>query len=88
MWSKDTNYFSTNLCAVLFCVVTYMETKEANVRPPIPDGTNYEFWKDMIRAHIKAIDEKAWKSVLGQWKPPNRVVNGNKVPKTRGNLVR
>ncbi|KAG9446282.1 hypothetical protein H6P81_012410 [Aristolochia fimbriata] len=40
------------------------------VKPPILDDTNFPYWKTRMRAFIKALDEKAWKSVLIGWTPP------------------
>ena len=39
-------------------------------RPPLLDGTNYSYWKARMKAFIKALDEKAWRSVLSGWSPP------------------
>ncbi|KAG9447558.1 hypothetical protein H6P81_013686 [Aristolochia fimbriata] len=40
------------------------------VKPPVLDDTNFPYRKTQIRAFIKALDEKAWKSVLTSWTPP------------------
>ncbi|KAG9453136.1 hypothetical protein H6P81_006040 [Aristolochia fimbriata] len=39
------------------------------VKPPVLDGTNFPYWKTRMRAFIKALNEKAWKSVLTGWTP-------------------
>ena len=39
-------------------------------RPPLLDSTNYFYWKARMKAFIKALDEKAWRSVLNGWSPP------------------
>ncbi|PON56853.1 hypothetical protein PanWU01x14_178340, partial [Parasponia andersonii] len=39
-------------------------------RPPLLDGTNNSYWKARMKAFIKALDEKAWRSVLSGWSPP------------------
>ena len=36
-------------------------------RPPLLDGSNYSYWKARMKAFIKAIDGKAWRSVLTSW---------------------
>lgn len=37
-------------------------------RPSILNETNYSFWKERMKTHIKGINEKAWKSILVKWK--------------------
>ena len=39
-------------------------------RPPILDGSNYEYWEVRMVAFIKSMDGKAWKSVVKGWDPP------------------
>ena len=39
-------------------------------RPSLLDGLNYPYWKARIKAFIKALDEKAWRSALSSWKHP------------------
>ena len=39
-------------------------------RPPILDGKNYAFWKVRVKAYIKSIDERVWRSILIGWTPP------------------
>jgi hypothetical protein len=39
-------------------------------RPPLLDGSNYDFWKSRMAAFFKSIDSKTWKAVLRGWKPP------------------
>ncbi|KAG9444921.1 hypothetical protein H6P81_016261 [Aristolochia fimbriata] len=39
------------------------------VKPPVLDGKNFPCWKTRMRAFIKALDEKAWKSILTNWTP-------------------
>ena len=39
-------------------------------RPPLLNGSNYSYWKAYVKAFIKAINEKAWRSVLTCWKHP------------------
>lgn len=46
-------------------------------KPPVLDGTNYAVWKVRTRAYIKAIDEKAWRSILTGWEPPKTEPDGD-----------
>ena len=39
-------------------------------RPPILDGTNYLYWKTKMKAFIRAMDVRAWRSILTSWTPP------------------
>lgn len=39
-------------------------------RPPILDGSNYEYWKARKVTFIKTMDNKAWKSIVKGWEPP------------------
>jgi len=39
-------------------------------RPPLLDGTNYDYWKSRMSAHLKSIDNKTWKVVLKGWEHP------------------
>jgi len=39
-------------------------------RPPLLDGSNYDYWKSRMRAFLKSIDSKTWKSVLRGWEHP------------------
>src|SRR6266487_6089845 len=39
-------------------------------RPPLLDGTNYDYWKSRMEAFLKSIDSKTWKAVLIRWEPP------------------
>ena len=39
-------------------------------RPPIMDGSNYDYWKPRMMAFQKYLDSKAWKVVLKGWKHP------------------
>ena len=53
-------------------------------RPPLLDGPNYGYWKVRIRAFIKSIDEKAWRSVLQEWKSYTKINSeGKTVPKDK-----
>ena len=39
-------------------------------RPPILDGTNYDYWKVRMVAFIKYVDSKVWKAMVKGWDPP------------------
>ena len=39
-------------------------------RPPLLDGTNYDYWKSRMSAYLKSIDSKTWKAVLKGWEHP------------------
>ena len=34
------------------------------------DDKNYAYWKIRVKAYIKAIDERSWKSLVIDWTPP------------------
>ena len=36
-------------------------------KPPILDGSNYDYWKPRMVAFLKSLDNKAWKAVLTGW---------------------
>jgi len=36
-------------------------------KPPLLDGTNYDYWKSRMSAYLKSIDNKTWKAVLKGW---------------------
>jgi 2-polyprenyl-6-methoxyphenol hydroxylase-like FAD-dependent oxidoreductase len=36
-------------------------------RPPILDGSNYDYWKVCMTTFLKSIDNKTWKAVLKEW---------------------
>lgn len=39
-------------------------------RPPIIDGTNYDYWKARMIVFLKSMDIKTWKSGIKGWTPP------------------
>ena len=44
---------------------------EGNVnKPPILDGTNYDYWKARMVAFMKSLDIKTWKAVVKGWEHP------------------
>ena len=36
-------------------------------RPPLLDGSNYDYWKSCMSAFLKSIDSRTWKAVLKGW---------------------
>ena len=47
-----------------------MESSTNMLRPPVLDGKNYVYWKVRVKAYIKSIDERVWRSILTGWTPP------------------
>ena len=39
-------------------------------RPPILDGSNYEYWKARMVAFLKSLDSRTWKAVIKGWEHP------------------
>jgi len=39
-------------------------------KPPILDGSNYDYWKVRVTTFLKSIDNKTWKAVLKGWEHP------------------
>src|SRR4051812_8727451 len=39
-------------------------------RPPILDGSNYDYWKPRMVAVLKSVDNKAWRAVSKGWEHP------------------
>lgn len=37
-------------------------------KPPILDGTNYDYWKVIMVVFIKFMGNKVWKVVIKEWK--------------------
>ena len=57
-----------------------MDNKEEGSinRPPILDGTNYDYWKARMTAFLRSIDNKTWKAIIKGWTPPvNKKTNEN-----------
>jgi len=36
-------------------------------RPPLLDGTKYDYFKSRMSAYLKSIDNKTWKAMLKGW---------------------
>ena len=45
-------------------------------RPPILDGSNYEYWKARMVAFLKALDSRTWKAVIKGWEHPKMLATG------------
>ena len=52
-----------------------MESSITVARPPLLDDKNYAYWKIRVKAYIKTIDERSWKSVVTGWTPPTVTTN-------------
>jgi len=39
-------------------------------RPPLLDGSNYDYWKSRMSGFLKSIDSITWKTVLKGWEHP------------------
>jgi hypothetical protein len=49
-------------------------------RPPLLDGSNYDYWKSRMSAFFKSIYSKTWKAVLKGWEHPVALdKDGNKI---------
>src|ERR1044072_9139092 len=57
-----------------------MDSKEGRSinRPPVLDGTSYDYWKARTTAFFKSIDYKTWKAIVKGWTPPvNKTTEGS-----------
>ena len=48
-------------------------------KPPLLDESNYSYWKARMRAFIKTINERAWRSILIGWTHPTTTDNSGNV---------
>jgi hypothetical protein len=39
-------------------------------RPPLLDGTNYDYWKSRMMTFLKSMDSQTWKAVIKGWEHP------------------
>jgi len=39
-------------------------------RPPILDGTNYDYWKAHMVTFLKSMENNTWKEVIKGWEHP------------------
>ncbi|KAK2374735.1 gag-protease polyprotein [Trifolium repens] len=48
-----------------------MDRNEGSInRPPVLNGSNYDYWKARMIAFIKSMDPKAWKAIVTGWNHP------------------
>ncbi|XP_073133813.1 uncharacterized protein [Henckelia pumila] len=47
-----------------------LATTKSFLKHPVLDGANYAIWKTRMHITIKAMDERAWQSILTGWTPP------------------
>ena len=47
-----------------------MDRGQSLIIPPLFDGTNYAFWKVLMRAFLQSLDEKVWQAVKIGWTKP------------------
>ncbi|CAM8987909.1 unnamed protein product [Rhodiola kirilowii] len=52
---------------------------QSTTRPVLLEEPNYGYWKARMKAFIKNVDEKAWRSVLTGWTPPLLATDDGKV---------
>ncbi len=58
-------------------------------RPPLLDGTNYDYWKSRMEAFLRSMDSKTWKSVENGWEHPTVTdKDGNVSLKPEGNWTK
>ena len=51
-----------------------MEHSHSLVIPPHFDGNNYAYWKVMMKAFLKSIDERVWLFVENSWERPTTTI--------------
>lgn len=52
------------------------------------DGSNYDYWKELMTTYIKSIDVQARKAAIYRYTPPMKYnAKGNKVPKEEAELI-
>ena len=42
--------------------------------PPHFDGNNYAYWKVRMKAFLKSVDERVWRSVKNSWERPTTAI--------------
>lgn len=45
------------------------------------EGSNYAYWKASMRAFIKSIGKRAWRTIFISWEPPFSIVKDVSSPK-------
>lgn len=53
-------------------IIDTINYREAQFRLQVLDGTNYPFWKTLIRFYLKSIREKIWRQVVIRSEPPKK----------------
>ena len=41
--------------------------------PPVLDGTDYAYWKQMMEIYLTTIDKRVWQCVLTRYTPPIKI---------------
>ena len=52
-------------------------------KPPLLDGSNYAYWKQMMIGFLKSIDDDVWDIVEEGYSRPTIVANRQIVPKPK-----
>ena len=39
-------------------------------RPPLLEGSNYDYWKSRMSTFLKSLDSRTWKAILKGWEHP------------------
>ena len=60
------NYYVIDLQLSL---AEFNKVQTLTTKPPLLDGTNYAYWKVIMIAFLRAIDDEVWDVVEGYTKP-------------------
>ena len=52
-------------------------------KPPLLDGSNYAYWKQMMIGFLKSIDDDVWDIVEEGYSKPTIVADGKTIPKPK-----
>ena len=64
-------------------ILESMERERGQInRPPILDGSNYEYWKARMVAFLKSMDSRTWKAVIKGLEHP-RLLDKDGEPTTK-----
>ncbi|KAK2411140.1 gag-protease polyprotein [Trifolium repens] len=47
-----------------------MDKRGSTNRPPVLDGSNYDYWKARMVVFLKSMDQKAWRAIITGWNHP------------------
>ena len=50
--------------------MSVIDKGQSLIIPPLFDGTNYAFWKVLMRVFLQSLDEKVWQAVEIGWTKP------------------